>query len=154
VKRAACLLAVALLAAGCGGSSGPLSKRQYEAQMGALGRDFSSDVLNFKATDFKSVAEYFQSLSRHLAGVADRAKAIRPPRDVAGIHARIVDAFEKEAAITGRFAAELHGASVARVKVLLRRFDSSGFRAALAGLDAAGQALAARGYRINSSGGR
>ena len=46
------------------------------------------------------------------------------------------------------------GTSVARVKVLLRQFDSSGYRAAYQELAAAGRELAARGYRISSSGGK
>jgi hypothetical protein len=141
--------------AGCGGSSGPLSKSDYEAQMGALVRDASTpQILGAETVDFTSVPGYFRKLSNSLADVATRAKAIEPPRGVADVHSRIVAGFEQEAAITKRFADELDGASVARVKVLLRQFDSSGFHAAYQELAAAGKALAARGYRISSSGGK
>ncbi len=147
--------ALVLGLAACGEESGPLTKSEYEAQMGALANDASTvQTLGGKTVDFTSVPGYFRKLSKSLDDVATRAKAIEPPRDVADVHARIVAGFEQEAAITKRFADELDGASVARVKVLLRQFDSSGFHAAYQELDAAGKALAARGYRISSSGGK
>jgi hypothetical protein len=158
VKRAVALLLAAALAvgsAGCGGAgSGRLSKSQYEARMGALGHTFSSEVLNFKTTDFKGVPAYFQMLARQLDAVAAQARAIKPPRDVEDLHARIVDGFEKEAAIMKSSAARLRGASAAQVKRLLRQFDSAAFRAALQEIDDAGSALADRGYKINSSAGK
>jgi hypothetical protein len=158
--RAALALLVAagvlvLGVAACGDSGGPLSKSEYESRMGALVHDAStSQILGGKSVDFTSVPGYFRKLSKDLADIAAKAKAIQPPRDVADVHARIVAGFEQEAAITNRFADGLDGANVARVKVLLRQFDSSGFRAAYQELDAAGKALAARGYRISSSGGK
>jgi hypothetical protein len=146
----AAVLAVSLAA--CGGG-GRLSKSEYETKMSALGRDAASQLRSIRTEDFEKVPAYFRELSARLRGVAKEAKAIEPPRDVADVHARIVDAFEKEAAITTGFAGRLRGADVARVKVLLRQFDSAGLRAALQELDAAGRTLVARGYRISSSAG-
>jgi hypothetical protein len=158
VKCAAVLLIAATLAlgaAGCGGGNGSdrLSKSQYESRLGALGHAFSSG-LDFKTTDFKNVPTYFQTLARRFEDVAAQARAIKPPRDVQDLHARIIDGMEKAAKVMGRFAARLRSANVEQVKRLLRQFDSTGLRAALHEVDGAGAALADRGYTINSSAGK
>ena len=158
MRAALALLAVSnALATGlaaCGDGGGPISKSEYEAKMGALVREASmSQVLRYESDDFASLPAFFRRLSTSLGDMASRTKAIEPPREVAADHAQIVDGFMKEAAIAGRFADELRGASVARMKVLLRRFDSSGFRAAYQEIDAASRAIEARGYRIRPNGG-
>jgi hypothetical protein len=152
VKPSLALAAVLLaLAAGCGGGGdGRLSKSEYEARMSALG---NSVRLVVGASDFKDVPAEFHTLARQLGEVAARLKAIRPPKDVADVHARIVDGFAKEAAMVKQFAARLHGASPAQVKTLLRQFDSAALAADRQEIADAGKALAARGYKISSSGG-
>ena len=157
MKRAAALLIAAALALGsasCGGSGDSrLSKREYESRMGALGHAFSLG-LDFKTTDFKRVPTYFQTLARRFEDVAAQARAIKPPRDVQDLHARIIDGMGQAAKVMGKFAARLRGANVEQVKRLLRQFDSTGLGAALKEVDDAGSALAVRGYTINSRAGK
>lgn len=109
--------------------------------------------VDVKNTDFKDVPAYFRALARRFGTAAAEARAIKPPREVEDLHARIVDGMARAAQIVGKLADRLNGASVPQVKQLLRTFSSSSLLAALREVADAGRALAGRGYKISSSAG-
>ena len=95
MKRVIALLAlagaVALVAAGCGGGgSKPLSKAEYEKQMGAIGQTLT-DSLNAlgTATSAAKAATSLKNIQTELRTAADKMEAITPPDDVKTEHAQL-----------------------------------------------------------------
>ncbi|HST25443.1 MAG TPA: hypothetical protein VLJ76_05600 [Gaiellaceae bacterium] len=155
MKRSACILVLAVVAAGCGGGSsggGELSRSQYEAKMAALNREYKVPKSAVpSATDFARIPAYFRRVStagtKYLAGL----RSLKPPHDVAKYHVQLIDGYTKEEVIFKKLADELQGAGVARIQLVLRRFDSSQLQSAAKEIQSAGSALAAKGYAFSST---
>lgn len=111
----------------------------------------ASSLANLEPTDFSHVAGYFATAAGRLDGVATALREIKPPKDVEAFHSRFVDGAKKAANAFRLLAARLRGKSVAEVQQLLRQLDSRQLRAALDEIRAAGDAIAAKGYRISQS---
>jgi hypothetical protein len=99
VRTTARLLAVAALAAlalaGCG-SSGPLSKADYEQRLQKSGRELTAALAQLSRSNTKE--EFTQGVDRVenvLNDVADDLDGITPPEDVQSANARLVDGFRK-----------------------------------------------------------
>jgi hypothetical protein len=149
VKRTACLLALALLAAGCGGSGdGRLSKSQYEAKLqSALGSGATRPhvVLDAPVESLTSVASTF-------GGIASQLSKVRAPADVQLLNDRLVAGAAKAAATLNVLVRRIQGLSPAKLNQVLAEFDASHIPG-LAEFNSAARALAAKGYRFSSSGG-
>ncbi len=145
-------LSLALAACG-GGGAGRLSKAEYERTMQAIRPVLDTGLRDFQPTDFEHVAAYFGRLGEEVEAVAKRLESIRPPLDVAALHARLVGGETRAAKAFRKLAAELDARSVGAVEEVLRRFDSAPLRDALAEVQQAREAIAAKGYRISSTAG-
>jgi hypothetical protein len=150
VKRAACLLALTVLAAGCGGSGDRLSKSAYEAKLrtafeAAVGRINADPRVAGSPSLVATIAAGYD-------GIASSLKGVRPPANVQSLHDQLVAGASKQAATLNELVARLKGKPKAVRDQILAQFDPS----AVAGqkeFDRAVSGLEARGYRFRPSGG-
>jgi ABC-type glycerol-3-phosphate transport system substrate-binding protein len=95
MKRVIALLALAgavvLVAAGCGGGgSEPLSKADYEKQMGAIGQSLTNSLNSLgTATSASNAASALKELQTALDEAATQMEAITPPEDVKTEHEQL-----------------------------------------------------------------
>ena len=144
MKRGACLLALALLAAGCGGGSDRLSKSAYEAKLHAAFTVAFDRVKTQGATP--------EAVATSYSGLAASLKDMRPPANVQSLNDGLVDGASKQAAALSALVASVKGKPKAVRDRILAQFDPS----AVAGrqeFDRAVAALEAKGYRFRPSGG-
>ena len=144
MKRAACLLALAVLAAGCGGGGERLSKSAYEAK---LRTSFASafDRITTRPVTPGNIATGYSTIARDL-------KRLHPPANVESLNDRLVEGASKQAAALNTLAASVNGKPKAVRDRILAQFDPS----AIAGrqeFDRAVAALEAKGYRFRPSAG-
>ena len=85
--------AVALVAGGCGGGgSSPLSKADYQQQMGAIGTDLSTALNSLQSvTTADSAATALKGLQTELVDAADKMDAITPPEKVKTEHQQLAE---------------------------------------------------------------
>jgi hypothetical protein len=144
VKRAACLLALTLLAAGCGGGSDRLSRSAYQAKLHAA---FTTafDGVKFNVTPAAIAASYSR--------LASRLEGLHPPANVQALNDRLADGASKQAAALNALAARIKGKPKAVRDRILAQFDPSSV-AGQKEFDRAVAALEAKGYRFRPSAGR
>jgi outer membrane murein-binding lipoprotein Lpp len=91
----AVVTAAAVALAGCG-SSGPLSKAQYEQRLQKSGRELAAALAQLSRSnsrdEFKSGVD---GVEKALNDTADNLDGITPPDDVQSANARLVDGFRK-----------------------------------------------------------
>lgn len=145
MKRGACLLALALLAAGCGGSGDRLSKSAYQAKLSAA---FTTafDRVTTRAVTPAAVATSY-------SGIASSLEGVHPPANVQSLNDQLVDGAAKQAAALNALVASIKGKPKAVRDRILAQFDPSGI-AGRQEFDRAVAALEAKGYRFRPSGGR
>jgi hypothetical protein len=157
VKSAAALLIVAALAlgaAGCGGGgggSGRLSKSQYESKLRSLQHDLTPGLESFaafKPTDLAAAPAFLTKVADTLDGVAASLRGVKPPKDVQGLHDRLIEGSSGAATELRMLVHELNGASPAQTRRLLAQFDPARL-AGLQELEQAASTLAAKGYRFS-----
>jgi hypothetical protein len=148
VKRAACLLALALLAAGCGGGGDRLSKSQYEAKLQSVlsGPGIQPHVV------MDAPVESLTSVAATFGGIATRLAHVRAPADAQTLNDRLVAGAATAAATLTALVKRVQGAPAAKRDRLLAEFDASHIPG-LAEFDSAARALAAKGYRFTKNGG-
>jgi hypothetical protein len=85
--------AVAVTAAGCGGGgSEPLSKADYQQQMGAIGKELTTALNSLgTATTASTAATSLKKLQSDLTDAADKMDAITPPPKVEAQHQNLAD---------------------------------------------------------------
>jgi hypothetical protein len=85
--------AVALMAVGCGGGgSQPLSKADYQKQMGVIGTKLTTALNSLgTATTASTAATSLKKLRSDLADAADEMEAITPPPKVEAEHQQLAD---------------------------------------------------------------
>jgi hypothetical protein len=148
VKRAACLLALALLVAGCGSGHGRLSKSQYQTklQTALAGGGIQPHV----AID--APVESLASVAATFGRIASQLSHVRPPADVQTQNDRLVAGAAKAAATLNALVKRIQGVSPVKRNKLLAQFDASHIPG-LAEFNSAARALAAKGYRFSSNAG-
>jgi hypothetical protein len=144
VKRAACLLALALLASGCGGGGDRLSKSAYEAKLRtsfawAFGRATALPITP------GNVATGYSTIARNL-------KRLHPPANVQSLNSQLVDGASKQAAALDALDASIKGKTKAVRDRILAQFDPSDI-AGRREFDRAVAALEAKGYKFRPNGG-
>ena len=144
MKRGVCLLALALLAAGCGGGGDRLSKGAYEEKLHAA---FAAAFDRVKTQDVTP-----EAVATSYGGLATSLKGARPPANVQSLNEDLVDGASKQAAALNALVASVQDKPKAVRDRILAEFDPS----AIAGrqeFDRAVAALEAKGYRFRPSGG-
>jgi len=144
VKRGACLLALALLTAGCGGSGDRLSKSAYQAKLSAAFTTAFGRVKTQAVTPATVATSY--------SGIASSLKSVHPPANVQSLNDQIVDGAAKQAAALNALVASIRGKPKAVRDRILAQFDPSGIGGRQE-FDRAVAALEAKGYRFRPSGG-
>jgi hypothetical protein len=144
VKRAACLLALALLAAGCGGGDGRLSKSAYQAKLHA--------AFTIAFDRVQAVVVTPESVAKSYNGLASSLKGLHPPANVKSLNDQLVDGAAKQAAALSALAAGVKGKPKAVRDRILAQFDPSGMPGRHE-FDNAVAVLEAKGYRFRPSGG-
>jgi hypothetical protein len=151
VKRSACLLAVALLAAGCGGSGdGRLSKSAYEAKLRTV---FVAASDRLRADPgVRGSPTLVANIAAGYRGIASILRGVRPPADVTRINDELVAGASRQATMLSVLAAKIKGKPKAVRERILARFDPSRI-AGQEDFDRAVAALEAKGYRFRPNGG-
>jgi hypothetical protein len=135
---------VAVAVAGCGGSSGPLTKSEYVKKMNTISADLSRSMNRLgSVADPKSAADELQSLQAELGKTAKQLDSIRPPTDIERANTQLSGA-------ASQFAAEL-GPIITRLKAgdMTALGDVTSLTA-FKKLQAANEQLRKKGYRITS----
>jgi len=99
VPRALVLLvALGLLAAGCGGGGGndeaskPLTKAQYQAKLQQLSNEIGAELRQSVGTSTTLKKSDVPKLQQSLRSFSDKVEALNPPAAVADLHTRLVAA--------------------------------------------------------------
>ena len=151
MKRAACLLALVLLAAGCGGGGGRLSKSAYQAKLHAafVTALEAESAAHHEGTDQVKI---LRAVAATYAGLAAELKRIRAPAAVETLHDELVAGAAAQATALDRLVTRLaHTPQAARTRVLAE-FDANDIPGERQ-FDNAVAALEAKGYRFRPSGG-
>jgi hypothetical protein len=150
MKRAACLLVLALLAAGCGGGGARLSRSAYQAKLSAA---FTAAVGTIKADPRAAGSpSLVAAIAAGYDGIASSLKDLRPPANVQALNDELVAGASKQAATLHALVARIKGKPKAVRERILAQFDPS----TVAGqkeFDRAVAGLEAKGYRFRPSGG-
>ncbi len=150
MKRVIALLALAgavvIVAAGCGGGgSEPLSKAEYEKQMGVIGQNLTNSLNTLASvTSAANAATSLKKLQGDLTSAADEMEAITPPDKVKTEHEQLASGVREFGDQLDPIIKKLEGgdmqaiAGVTSVK-------------ALAKIQKASTAINSKGYNIGSS---
>jgi hypothetical protein len=99
VRRAAVLVvALGLLAAGCGGGGGndesskPLTKAQYQAKLQQLSNQVGAELRQSVGASTTLKQSDVPKLQQSLRSLAGKLDALTPPTDVADLHKRLIGA--------------------------------------------------------------
>jgi hypothetical protein len=150
VKRTACLLALALLAASCGGGGERLSKSAYQAK---LRTTFAAAVGRIKADPrIAGSPSLVGAIAAGYDGIASSLKDLHPPANVQSPNDDLVAGASKQAATLNALVARIKGKPKADRERILAQFDPSQV-AGQQEFDRAVAALEAKGYRFRPSGG-
>ena len=96
MRRASLLLivAVALIAAGCGSKPKPVTKAQYDQQLQRLGNDLVDAGSKIgQHLDIASFNEDIANFQDHLRSASKELKGVLPPANAQGPNQRLADAF-------------------------------------------------------------
>ena len=92
------LVALGLLAAGCGGGGGndeaskPLTKAQYQAKLQQLSNEIGAELRQSVGTSTTLKKSDVPKLQQSLRSFSDKVEALNPPAAVADLHTRLVAA--------------------------------------------------------------
>jgi hypothetical protein len=143
MKRAACL-ALAVVAAGCGGGSDRLSKSRYEEKLHKAFTAAFARVTNPDVTP-GSVATSYRTIATSL-------KSVHPPANVQALHVKLVAGASAQAAVLQELAARVKGKPRAVRDRILAEFDASSVPGQRE-FDSAVAELEAKGYEFRPSAG-
>ncbi len=146
------LAALALVAAGCGGGEGRLSKAEYEQRVAEIGRDIQAGFGDLSGTqidpsDLGGLADLLSRLSRALDTAADELSQLRPPEDAQAAQDELVAAARDLADLVREVARKVKTSTLAQLAQMQDELDlsrSDAFRR----LQEAMEALKAKGYRL------
>jgi hypothetical protein len=151
MKRVIALLAlagaVALVAAGCGGGGGstPLSKADYEKQMGAIGKTLTASLNTVGTSSSAAMAvTTLKKLQTDLLKAADDMEAITPPDKVKAEHAQLASGVREFGKELDPIITKLEGGN-------LQALVGVQSLAALATIQKASTAITKKGYRIGGA---
>jgi hypothetical protein len=136
---------LALLAAGCGGGSGPkpLDKADYVKQMQTIGQDLSTSLngLSASTASTKKAATALTKVQGELNAAADKIDAITPPTDIAKPHQQLADAVREFANELTPLIKKVQGGNIAALATLTSLKGVSD-------IATASDAIAKKGYKI------
>jgi hypothetical protein len=150
VKRAACLLALTLIVAGCGGGGARLSKSAYQAKLrtaftAAVGRIHADPRVAGSPSLVAAIAASY-------TGIASSLKDVHPPKNVQPLNNELVAGASEQAAALNALVGKIKDKPKAVRERILAQFDPSRV-AGQKEFDDAVAALEAKGYRFRPSGG-
>ncbi len=144
--------AVVLLAAGCGGGGGRLSKSQYEQKLKAEGAELSSA---FKGTDLahpndlKQLASRIDTLQGKLNKAADDIDALEPPQEAKADNTEIAAALHSFADQFGKLKQAARDGDTQKIQQLQQELGGS---QAVKDAQSATNDLVQKGYDIGKLG--
>jgi hypothetical protein len=151
VKRAACLLGLALIAAGCGGGSERLSKSAYQAKLHSA--FVAAQELESAAHDDNSdQAKVLKGVAASYASLASALEGVRAPMAVQALNDRLVAGASAQAKALDVLVSRLVRTPKALRYRVLAEFDANDVPGQRE-FDQAVAALEAKGYRFRPSGG-
>jgi hypothetical protein len=150
VKRGAYLLAATLLASGCGGGSGRLSKSAYQAKLRTA---FSAAAGRMKTDPgVAGSPALVASIAAGYGGIASSLRGVHPPGNVQSLNDELVAGASEQAAALNTLVARIRGKPKTVREQILARFDPSSV-AGQKEFDRAITALEANGYRFRTNAG-
>jgi hypothetical protein len=140
-----CLVALALVAAGCGSSGAkPLTKAAYDKQMSVLGTDFGDDLARLgSATTTPEGVTAVRTLQTELGALDKKLAALTPPKAIKAEHAKLVTAITLFASELGPIETKVHAKGLPQLASIA---TLAGYKDVLADT----QAIEKAGYVIDS----
>jgi 23S rRNA A2030 N6-methylase RlmJ len=151
MKRCACLLAAAVVLAGCGGNGASrLSRSAYEAKLRSA---FSAADTQLRTHSRAAGSPALvASIASSYGGIASSLKNVIPPTDVQRLNRQLVEGASRQAVALDSLAAKIRGKPKTARERILAQFDPTRITGQQE-FDRAVAALEAKGYRFRTSAG-